>query len=71
MEENLKEHCVTFSRQVVKKQNCMYLVEEHCLICTFALCDCVDEYDYPTAHKTFTTRLKRYNQLRWKGSQAD
>jgi len=35
------------------------------------LCMTADEYGNPTAHKTFTTKLKRYNQFRWKGSQGD
>jgi len=42
--------------------------EEHCLGCALALCDCVDEYGYPTAYKIFTIRLKLNNQFRWKGS---
>jgi len=49
----------------------MHFAEEHCFDCASALRDCADEYYYPTAHKTFTTRQKRYNQFRWKGSQAD
>jgi len=28
--------------------------------CTSALHDEYDEYGYPTAHKTFTSRLKKY-----------
>jgi len=38
----------------------MHFVKEHCAFgCAFALCDCAEEYGYPTAHETFTTSLKR------------
>ena len=46
-------------------------MEEHCFGCASALCDHADEYGCPTAHKTFTNRLKRYNQFRWTGFQAE
>jgi len=44
---------------MVKKQNCMHFAEEHCFGCAST-----NEYGYPTAHKTFTTRLERYDQFR-------
>jgi len=33
--------------------------------------DIEDEYGYPTVHKTVTSRLKRYKQFGWKGSEAE
>lgn len=42
------------------KQNCMHFREEHRFGCALALLDCVDEYVYHIAHKTFIARLKRY-----------
>jgi len=52
----------------------IYCVEEHCFGCASALRDCADEYGYHIVHKAFTKllglRLKRYNQFRWKGSEA-
>jgi len=71
MKVTFKVHYATSGPLVVKKQNYMHFAEEHSFGCASALRDCVDNYGYPTAHKTFTTWLKRYNQLRWKGSQAD
>jgi len=65
---------VTFGPLAVKKQNCMHFAEEHCFGWASALHDCANEYssfsylkkrrDYPTAHKTFTVRLKRYIHFR-------
>jgi len=58
----LKVHKVTFGKTAcILRKNIVLVV----------LRLCADEYDYPTAHKTRTTRLKRYNQFRRKGSQAD
>jgi len=42
----------------------MHFVDEPCFGCASALRDCEDEYGYYTAHKTFTTSLKRYNKFR-------
>jgi len=40
---------------------CLKLKVHYCFRCALALHDLADEYDYPTAHKTFTARIKRNN----------
>jgi len=59
---------VTFGPLVVKNQNCMHFVEEHCFGCSLDSPD-ADENGYPTAHETFTTKRRDITSL-WKGSQA-
>jgi len=49
----------------------LYFVPLNLVLVVFRLCVTVQERDYPTARKTFTSRLKRYKQFRWKGSPAD
>jgi len=46
----------------------MHFAEKLCFGCALPL---PGEYGYPAAHKTFTTRFKRNNQLGWKRCQAD
>jgi len=68
----LQGTCITFGPPCILWKNIVLVV-----------CACADEgflyitkkrksLQYSTAsHKTFTTKLRRYNQFRWKWSQAD